>query len=193
MASYVVNAGIVGLVFYSIACGFPLLLIAYVGCVVRNRYPHILSLGDFVRSRYGRVVQWYVSALLVFNMAIALAAEYTAFGNLFDYVVGGSRIPAVVTVAFVTSLYTAIGGLYVSMITDAAQACLTIVLLLIVYIYVAATFRPGPLPPLNAELGPNYWGYASIAAMPIANTTAGIFVEYNWYACSFTPSYFFLG
>lgn len=180
MASYVVSAGIVGLVFYSISCGFPILMIAYVGSLIQARYPRILSLGDFVLWRFGRPVQIYVAALMAFNMALALAAEYTAVGSLFSTIFGVSPVPIVVTIAVITSVYTAVGGLYVSIITDVGQAALSLVLLFIVYLYVAVAYRPGPLPPLDNELGPNYWGYSSIAAMPISLAAATVFSEGFW-------------
>ena len=54
--------------------------------------------------------------------------------------------------------YTAAGGLYISILTDQVQAVLSLVLLLVAYIYVAATFRE-PLGPLPSELGTgNYTG-----------------------------------
>lgn len=65
--------------------------------------------------------------------------------------------------------YTAAGGLYISILTDQVQAVLSLVLLFVAYIYVAATFRE-PLGPLPSELGTgNYtgarqWGISSLLA-----------------------------
>ena len=58
---------------------------------------------------------------VLFNMGIALSAEYTAVGDLFEYVIGSSRWPIVVLIGTVAMLYTAWGGLYVSIITDLWQ------------------------------------------------------------------------
>lgn len=63
----------------------------------------------------------YVAAIMLFNMGIALTAEFTAVGDLFEFIIGVSRIPIVVTIGVVSILYTAIGGLYVSIITDQWQ------------------------------------------------------------------------
>ena len=57
--------------------------------------------------------------------------------------------------------YTAAGGLYISILTDQVQAVLSLVLLFVAYIYVAATFRE-PLGPLPSDLGTgNYTGKLS--------------------------------
>lgn len=180
MPSYVVSAGIVGLVFYSIACGIPILMIAYLGSVIQTKYPGIFALGDFVQWRFGRPVKYLVAALMIFNMSIGLLAEYTSIGDLFEYTIGTSRLPIVLTIAIVTSIYTAVGGLYISILTDVPQGIFSVVLLLVLWIYVAVTYRPGPLPTLDDELGANYWGYASIAAMPISLFAATIFSEAPW-------------
>ncbi len=55
-------------------------------------------------------------------MGIAMTAEYTAVGDLFELVIGTNRVPIVVIIGVVSMLYTAYGGLYVSIITDQWQA-----------------------------------------------------------------------
>jgi SSS family solute:Na+ symporter len=156
------------------------LVVAHLGSVLRKKYPHIVSITDFARWRFGRVVQLYVAALMLLNMFLSLAAEYTAIGNLFVYTLGGSRVPIVLTVAIVTSIYTAAGGLYISILTDVVQGMISVFLLLLLYGYVASTFRPGPLPPLNHKLGSNYWGYSAIICQPLANITGTLFSEGPW-------------
>ncbi|KAG0007657.1 hypothetical protein BGZ80_004397 [Entomortierella chlamydospora] len=181
MPAYVVSAGIVGLVAYSVSCGLPIFLVARVGAVLHRKYPGVLSLGDFVQWRFGTIPMIIVTLVMLFNMFIALCAEYTSIGNLFEQVIGGPRLPVVVVVAVVTSVYTAAGGLYVSILTDVAQGVFGILLLLIMAVYVAVTYRPESLPtPLPEELGPNYWGWAACGAMPISMTCATIFSEGPW-------------
>ncbi|KAJ3061116.1 hypothetical protein HK102_009245, partial [Quaeritorhiza haematococci] len=140
MPSYVVTAGILGLLSYSISAGFPIILIAYVGPLLQKQYPYIVSLGDFVYWRFGSIMRFYVAALMTFAMGLALAAEYTAVGNLFEFVLGAKREVPVIIVAVVTSVYTAYGGLYVSILTDAVQAVMAITLLLIATLYITLTF-----------------------------------------------------
>ncbi|GJJ71239.1 hypothetical protein EMPS_03589 [Entomortierella parvispora] len=181
MPAYVVSAGIVGLVAYAISCGIPIIIVAYVGAVLHRKYPGVLSLGDFVQWRFGTIPTIIVTLVMLLNMFIALCAEYTSIGNLMGLVIGGSRLPIVLCVAVVTSIYTAAGGLYVSILTDVAQGIFGIGLLIIMAVYVAVTYRPADLPtPLPDGLGPNYWGWAAIAAMPISMTCATFFSEAPW-------------
>ena len=51
-------------------------------------------------------MQLWVSAIMLFNMGVGITAEYTALGNLFSIVIGSSRIPIVVIVGVVSSIYT---------------------------------------------------------------------------------------
>ncbi|KAF9307470.1 hypothetical protein BGZ74_000029 [Mortierella antarctica] len=181
MPAYVVSAGIVGLVAYSISCGIPIYLVARVGSVLQRKYPNVMSLGDFVQWRFGTIPLIVVTLIMLLNMFIALSAEYTAIGNLMENVIGAPRLPFIIIVAVVTSVYTAAGGLYVSILTDVAQGVFAVVLLLIMTIYVAVTFRPTSLPtPLPETLGPNYYGWAACGAMPISLTCATIFSEGPW-------------
>ena len=57
-------------------------------------------------QRFGWPVQLWVSAIMLFNMGVGITAEYTALGNLFSIVIGSSRIPIVVIVGVVSSIYT---------------------------------------------------------------------------------------
>ncbi|KAG0300212.1 hypothetical protein BGZ98_009363 [Dissophora globulifera] len=181
MPAYVASAGMVGLVAYSIACGLPIIIVARVGAVLHRRYPGVLSLGDFVQWRFGTIPTIIVTLVMLLNMFIALCAEYTSIGDLMEFVVGGPRLPIIVCVAVITSIYTAAGGLYVSILTDVAQGLFGILLLVIMGIYVAVTYRPAELPtPLPEGLGSNYWGWAAVCAMPISLVSATFFSEAPW-------------
>ena len=75
-------------------------------------------------QRFGRVFSIWVAVLMLLNMGIAMTAEYTAVGDLFELVIGTNRVPIVVIIGVVSMLYTAYGGLYVSIITDQWQVSL---------------------------------------------------------------------
>ena len=55
---------------------------------------------------------------MLFNMGVAMTAEFTAVGDMFAIVIGSIRWPIVVIIGIVSAAYTAYGGLYVSIITD---------------------------------------------------------------------------
>jgi len=51
-------------------------------------------------------------------MSIGIIAEYTGIGDLYENVIGINRILIVVLLGSLTSIYTAIGGMKVSVKTD---------------------------------------------------------------------------
>ena len=74
-----------------------------------------------VMQRFGRIVQLYVSAMMLVSMGTALTVEYTTVGSLFSQIIGSTQIPIVIIIGVVASVYTAYGGLHVSLITDQVQ------------------------------------------------------------------------
>ena len=50
-AFYASYAGWLGLLFYALSCGVPIILIGLIGPAVRRRWPEACSLGDFIHYR----------------------------------------------------------------------------------------------------------------------------------------------
>ena len=140
----------------------------------------IMSLSTYVDRRYGRFSQYLISSICLFSMMIGLIAEYTAIGDLFEFVVGGDRIVIVILIGTVTSLYTAYGGLSVSIITDQLQGMFVLVMNLIFAIYIMATFELDTSKPLPPNLDANKRGYSAIVALPIGLAGSVIFSEAFW-------------
>ena len=69
------GAGWLGLITYAIFSALPILFIAFTGQIIKRRYPQVLSISDYVRMRFGRVVESYVALLVLTNSGLALAAE----------------------------------------------------------------------------------------------------------------------
>ncbi|KAK2079580.1 hypothetical protein QBZ16_001975 [Prototheca wickerhamii] len=184
--SYSPYAGVIGCVMYAIATGLPIIMIAFAGGKIQEKVPHVLSLTDFVGWRYGYVAQSYVVVFVCFNMGIALLAEYTTVGSLFGSYLGVKSFPIIIVVGVLTMVYTAYGGLLVSILTDFIQGGLSIVLVAVLAIYVAARFRY-PLPtPLTCDpegfclSGTNATGWGSIFSMPASLITSTVFSEAMW-------------
>ncbi|KAK9708961.1 hypothetical protein K7432_009341 [Basidiobolus ranarum] len=137
-------------------------------------------MGDFVRLRFCPTLQALVTLIMLFNMSIGLAAEYTSIGDLFETVIGSNRIPIVLVIGISTMLYTASGGLSVSIITDQAQAIFSLLFVVIMAIYIAVTFRVPLSSELPPEIAPNYYGYSSIIVMPISLSCASFYNEGFW-------------
>lgn len=138
---YASFAGIVGVVVYAIASGIPILLIALFGTRITRDMPHVFSLSDFMGWRFGPVAKTVVVLVALFNMSIALLAEYTTIGTIFSDFVGSVSFVIIIVIGVLTLLYTAAGGLAVSIATDQVQGIASAILALVVTIFVAATYR----------------------------------------------------
>jgi len=179
-AAYTAFGGWISIITYAIATGLPLFLIAEWGVLILKSHPHTLSLNDYVGKRYGPTVQNLIVMIELVNVLTTLLAEYTAIGDLFEFYVGSIRAPIIFFVGMVTSVYTAMGGLQVSLVTDQGQAILALVLIFCTTIYLAMTFHhdlPTPLPP---NLAANYGGFSSIFSLPISLISASVYAESFW-------------
>lgn len=52
--SFCLTAGILGTITYALFTGLPILLVAVAGTFIQELAPEVISLGDFVRQRFGR-------------------------------------------------------------------------------------------------------------------------------------------
>ncbi|KAK9811347.1 hypothetical protein WJX72_002216 [[Myrmecia] bisecta] len=127
-------------------------------------------------------IGWSFYAAALGSWALFSVPSYAYLSGILGLVI--TRIPVVLINGIIAMAYTAYGGLYVSIVTDQAQAVLSVILLAVLFIFVAVTFRQ-PLPhPLPSYLGPsNYSGLSSIAVMPISLASSTVFSEAMWQRC----------
>lgn len=153
----------------------------FVACVsLFNMSMLLLAQSHKDSHRWGPTAKIFVACVSLFNMSIFLLAELTTIGGLFENFVGDRSYPIIIIVGLITTFYTAYGGLLVSIITDQAQAVVSIIILVIVTIYVAVEFRQ-PLPrDLPDNLGPNFSGYSAIFTIPVSLISATVFSEAVW-------------
>jgi len=112
---------------YAISCVLPLLIFACVGPQLRRLLPHGITFFEFVQARYGSAVNTYVTLIAMFYMFLYLAAEFTSVGDcvtlLSDTTDAGPnpKLAPIIGTSIVTLVYTTLGGLPVSLITDRVQ------------------------------------------------------------------------
>ncbi|KAI8928060.1 hypothetical protein BC831DRAFT_450236 [Entophlyctis helioformis] len=174
------GAGLVGLISYSFFAGFPLIMVAYMGGYIRKNVPNATSVTSFAYWRFGRAGELFVALLVLLNLSIALTAEYTSIGNLFSDFFGVPRYVPILVVGIVTMVYTATGGLYVSIITDQWQALFSLVIVAVSAVYLGVSFKDVTLPPLPAYLGPTETGYYSLLTLGISLISATFFSDAIW-------------
>eukprot|EP01025_Chloroclados_australasicus_P066301 TRINITY_DN9106_c0_g1_i1.p1 TRINITY_DN9106_c0_g1~~TRINITY_DN9106_c0_g1_i1.p1 ORF type:complete len:493 (+),score=20.88 TRINITY_DN9106_c0_g1_i1:170-1480(+) len=178
--NFAVIAGVLGVVSYSISSGIPILLIAAFGHHIQAKFPHVLSLGDFVGYRFGKLAQTYIVILCTFNMIIAMLAEFTTIGSLVSDYLGLPAIPVILIVGVLTMLYTTVGGLYISIVTDQIQGIASIILMIFLSSYIAVTFQYTLPPELPPQIGPTAAGYSSLVSMPLSMVGSTILSEAVW-------------
>jgi hypothetical protein len=73
--------------------GLPVLLISLFGNRIQRAHPDTVSIGHFAGKRFGPVMRGMVVLVALFNMSIAMLAEYTAMGSLFKVSRDGQAPP----------------------------------------------------------------------------------------------------
>lgn len=138
------SIGIAGVLGYAVAVTAPLVGLVLVGGRLRKLMPEGHGLIEFVRLRFGRGFHAYVLAITVLFMVVALTAELTAAGGVLARLSSADPRLGIVAIAVVAAVYTAVGGLRASMLTDRWQAYLLFGLLVVVGITLVGNLPPAP-------------------------------------------------
>ncbi|KAH6564494.1 hypothetical protein BASA62_007868 [Batrachochytrium salamandrivorans] len=78
------GTGYLGLISYSLFTGLPLIMIAFMGTYIRKNVPRATSIASFGRWRFGFLAEIFIMLIVMFNLGVALTAEYTAIGGIFN-------------------------------------------------------------------------------------------------------------
>lgn len=143
------------MVAYAVSSGMPTLFIVFFGPHIQTTWPAASSLSSFAHLRFGARARGVVLGISMLNMCVGLLAELTTIGALFRDFVGGGALPMILISSILATVYTAYGGLLVSIVTDQLQALFSIVLIGAVTLYTASTFRhdlPSDLGPMGAQV-----------------------------------------
>lgn len=113
---------------YAFACVLPLIIFACVAPSLRRSLPYGITFFEFVQARYGTAVNVYVTLVAAFYMFLYLAAEFSSVGSCVATLSQPptdssipANIPPILGTSIITLLYTTLGGLPVSLITDRVQ------------------------------------------------------------------------
>jgi len=177
---------------YALSSATPFLLLAYLGPLIRDLTPKGITLADFVRQKMGRPMQLYVGIISILYMFTFMFAEYIAIGRAVEFLSGIDFLIPIVYVAIVTTFYTVIGGLPVSIKTDRIQSFFIMWLIICIFFFI---FNEGfentlddakAYTPEDIEWG---WYHGSISdystfeaglALVLAITAAEMFSQGNW-------------
>ncbi len=174
---------------YALSSATPFLLLAYLGPIVRNLTPEGVTLADFVRQKMGRPMQLYVGIISILYMFAFMFAEYIAIGRAVEFLSGIDFLIPIILVAIVTTFYTVIGGLPVSIKTDSIQSFFIIWLVVCVVIFILNEGINSTFDDAKAYNPEDAWSIGSISdystfeaglALVLAITAAEMFSQGNW-------------
>jgi len=174
---------------YALSSATPFLLLAYLGPLIRNITPNGVTLADFVRQKMGRPMQLYVGTISIIYMFTFMFAEYIAIGRAVEFLSGIDFLIPIVYVAIVTTFYTVIGGLPVSIKTDRIQSFFIIWLIICVILFIFGEGTNDILNDAKTYNPEDDWSIGSISdystfeaglALVLAITAAEMFSQGNW-------------
>lgn len=187
-----VFGGVSAILGYCFGSAGAVALFFVVGPRLRHLMPQGHSLNEYVKHRFGGPMYWLVEAVMVFYMFIYLTAELTAIAKALQLVADvplGVTALVVITAVFI---YTTVGGLGTTILTDVVQFVVIVPLLLLCAGVIVMAL--GGVESINAvaaqqpellSLG-NIGGVRFGATLIIAIVAAEVFNQGNWqrvYAC----------
>ena len=177
---------------YALSSATPFLLLAYLGPLIRKLTPEGVTLADYVRQRMGRTMQIYVGVISIIYMFTFMFAEYIAVGRAVEFLSGIDFLLPIVLVAIVTTFYTVMGGLPVSIKTDKIQSFFILWLIVCVILLILSEGFGNIFDDANAHTPEDIewdWYHGSISdystfeaglALVLAITAAEMFSQGNW-------------
>jgi len=174
---------------YALSSATPFLLLAYLGPIIRTLTPEGVTLADFVRQKMGRPMQLYVGIISILYMFTFMFAEYIAIGRAIEFLSGINFLIPIICVAIVTTVYTVMGGLPVSIKTDRIQSFFIIWLVVCVVLFIINEGFGNTLDDAKTYNPEDTWSIGSISdystfeaglALVLAITAAEMFSQGNW-------------
>ncbi|KAJ3215603.1 hypothetical protein HDU67_000201 [Dinochytrium kinnereticum] len=172
--------GIQGAFNYAFACIAPILLLIFMGKILRERAPDGVTITQFVLERFGWAAQVATNLTSLGYMLVYLISELTSLGFLLSYF-GVDQTWPLIAVCVATALYTAIGGMPASLMTDKFQGWFVIALALLAVIAFSTSVQ------IDRSSIPDSWvmktsqvGWESLWTLTAAVTGANIFHQGYW-------------
>lgn len=120
---------------YALSCIVPLLIFAWSAPYLRRNLPYGITYYEYIQARFGTGVNIYATLISTFYMFLYLAAEFSSVGGAVSLFSGGAPgLGAIIGTSLITLIYTSVGGLPVSLITDKVQGVGLVVFTILVTI-----------------------------------------------------------
>ncbi|KAJ2309446.1 hypothetical protein H4R23_002863 [Coemansia sp. Cherry 401B] len=135
-------AGITGVFAYAFAAAAPLLVFAVVGPLFRKHNSCQWSMTAFIMERFGRPLHVVYGTICTLFVGMYLVSELTTIYSVFELLTPVHPLAPMIVICVVTTIYTAFGGVFASLLTDAVQCVLILVLMVVAVVAVAVSVRP---------------------------------------------------
>lgn len=145
----------------------------------------LMTLPDFYRRRYGRVVEVAASLIMVLSFAVLLAGNLVAGGFLFETFLGMSYAAGVLIIVGIVLLYTVAGGLFSVAYSGVVQIAVAFAGAVALILYVSGAYEltiPEGMGPFDFEQlsDPEYGAYinwATLLALGLGDIVAIDFMQ----------------
>ncbi len=178
--------GVVALFGYGLGVALPRFTMIPLGARMRKLMPNGRSLSEFVHARYGQTLHVAVLIVMIAYLAVIIAAEASATVRVIGAVSTlPAWLPAGITLA-ASVLYTGIGGLRASIVTDRAQMFVIMPFLAVIAVLGAWIFADTWSDPAMAQKISTAFSMGSVKAWEFAGALTlailfpGLLNQGNW-------------
>ncbi|KAJ8517914.1 hypothetical protein ONZ45_g4941 [Pleurotus djamor] len=174
-------AGVQGVITYAISSSLPIMTFPFLASRIRKACPHGFVLTEYVRERFGLVAALFLSVFSCLTMFLYMCSELTSVSLVVNALTGLDGLPATIVEVVVTILYTAVGGLRTSLITDNVQGVMIFLLMIICTIAVGTNVRidKSAIPDSGLAQGSKL-GWQLLYILPVAIVFNNYFLSGFW-------------
>lgn len=133
------QAGLHGLFVYALAGAVPFILFGLLGPIIRKQMPEAFVLTEWIRYRYGVIASLVVSCCTILTLFLFMVSELASLKACVETISNVPGLPVIIVQAVLVSLYTSMGGFYVSFLTDNLQVFTFLTLLVVCVIGVGCS------------------------------------------------------
>lgn len=175
------ESGLHGLLVYTLAIAVPFLMFGFLGPIVRRKMPDVFVLTEWVRHRYGVCASLLISACTIITIFLSMVSELASLKACVETLTNVPGLPVLIVEAVVVSIYTSLGGFYVSFLTDNMQAITFLSLLVVCTIATGCTVKIDPkLVGPSGLLKANVLGWKLVYILTVAIVTNDVFIAGLW-------------
>lgn len=175
------QSGLHGLLVYALSVAIPYLLFGFLGPIIRRKMPDVFVLTEWVRYRYGVSAALLISACTIITIFLSMVSELASLKECVETLTNVPGLPVLIVEAVVVSIYTSLGGFYVSFLTDNMQAITFLTLLVVCTIATGCTVEIDPkLVGPSGLLKANVLGWKLVYILVVAIVTNDVFVAGLW-------------